>query len=347
MRPDLLQTIASRIDDMTMSTPSSDSHQDGANNFFSTLAQTKTVSSPARPGYRRLVGTLLGLAIGLTYGFVSQGINKLSMPGIPYLQHPSGLAGNLLIIVISGVVIGFVCAAPKSSSNGAVRASMVVVLAVTFQWLASYRAGLAIFPPTHLIVFGIGAMFIGAIPAMMLLRLAIDIQTESRHKPVWAWTRIRVPVGILALVGFAGIFQIYPDNVRLAFADLHALIQAGLSVEDPADLPLALREENSVIGFLDFATADYVLEESSIDRLWIDLTTPDELGDTVLMARFKRGGILACAYNASGVRLRCKSYIDASVFQQVASAYLTISRSSPMGQSGRGVGISMVNSATI
>jgi hypothetical protein len=311
-----------------MSTPSSDSHQDNTTNFFRTLSQTKIVTSAAKPGYRRLVSGILGMAIGLTYGFVSQCINKLSMPDIPYVQHPLGLAGNLLIIVISGIVIGFVCAAPESSSNGAVRASAVVVLAVMFQWLAAYKAFLAILPPTYLIVFGIGAIFIGAIPAMMLLRLAIDIQTESMHKPVWAWTRIRVPLGILALVSFAGTFQIYPDNVRLAFTDLHALIRAGLSVADPADLPPALREENNVIGFLDLATSDYTLEETSINKLWIDLTTPTEIGDTVIMARFKRGGILACAYNASGVRLRCKSYIDASVFQQVASAYITISRTS-------------------
>ena len=43
---------------------------------------------------------------------------------------------------------------------------------------------LAVLPPTYLIVFGIGAVFIGAIPAMMLLRLAIDAQAEALHLPV-------------------------------------------------------------------------------------------------------------------------------------------------------------------
>ncbi len=314
-----------------MSTPSSDSHQDTTAGFLHFLSQPKMLKSTATPGYRRSVGAILGLAIGLTYGFVSQGINKLSMPDIPYLQHPLGLAGNLWVIVISGIVIGFVCAAPKSSISGAVRASVVVVLAVMIQWLASYKAGLAVFPSAEIIILGIGILFVGAIPAMLLLRWAIDIQTESMHKPVLAWSRIRIPLIILVLVGFAGTFQIYLDNVRLAFVDLHALIQAGLSVSNPADLPPALREENNVIGFLDFATRDYVLEESSIDRLWTDLTSLAEIGDVVIMARFKRGEILACAYGASGIRLRCKSYIDASVFQRIASTYMTISRAGVRG----------------
>jgi hypothetical protein len=304
-----------------MSAPSSDSHQDTTASFLHFLSQPKMVKSIATPGYRRSVGAILGLAIGLTYGFVSQGINKLSMPDIPYLQYPLGAAGNFLLIVISGIVIGFVCAAPKSSIRGAICASVFVVLAVMVQWLASYRAGLAIFPSAQLIIFGLGVLFIVAIPAVLLLRWAIDIQTESTHKPVWAWTRIRIPLVILVLVSLAGTFQIYLDNVRLAFIDLQALIQAGLSVSNPADLPPALREGDNVIGFLDFATPDYTLEQSSIDKLWTDLTSPAEIGDIVLVARFKRGGILACAYDASGIRLRCRSYIDASAFQRIASTY--------------------------
>ena len=130
-----------------------------------------------------------------------------------------------------------------------------------------------------------------------------------------------MPLFILALVSFAGTFQVYSPPVQTAFADLHTLIQTGLVVTNPADLPPALRDDNSVVGFLDYAGSDYTLEESSIGKLWQDLVAPDDLSDVVLMARFKRGGILACAYSALGVRLRCKSYIDAPVLQRVAAIY--------------------------
>jgi hypothetical protein len=120
---------------------------------------------------------------------------------------------------------------------------------------------------------------------------------------------------ILALVGFAGTFQIYSPPVQAAFTDMHALIQTGLAVADPADLSPALRDKNTALGFLDYATPDYTLEHISSGKLVQDLTLPDESGNIVIMARFQQGGILACAYTFLGVRLRCRSYSDAAAFQ--------------------------------
>lgn len=298
-----------------MSTPHPDSHQDNVVNFFQTLSKGKIDIPVATPGYRRWVGAILGAVFGVAYGFVSQGINKLSLPDVPYIQYPFGLAGNLAIVVLGGLAIGFICAVPESFSDGSSRASLVAVAVLTVQWLATLQASFAIFPPIYMIFLAIGFFFMCSLAAMMLLRLAIDNQTEALHKPVWTWTRIRVPVVVLALVSFAGTFQIYSPPVQAAFTDMQALIQTGLTVADPADLPADLRDEHTSLSFPDYAVSDYTLEQSSSDKLWQDLTSPDESGDTVIMAHFQRGGILACAYDFLGVRLRCRSYSDASVLQ--------------------------------
>ncbi|MBI5565664.1 MAG: hypothetical protein HY870_12290 [Chloroflexi bacterium] len=302
-----------------MTAPSSDIQPDAIVDSFRAAWQAKAALPPrpiATPAYRRRVGLLLGIAIAVMYGFVSQVINKLAMPDVPFSQHPIGLIGNLVIIVISGVAIGLVCAAPERSSNGVVRASAVVVLAVIAQALAAYAAFSDPLPPALVAAIGIGLLYITALPAMMLLRLAIDNQTEALDKPVWAWERIRIPLGILALVSVAGAFAIYPQHVQTGFVDLQALIQSGLAVRDPADLPSALSEENNVGGFLDFATADYTLEQSLDFDLRSDLTFEDEVGNAIIVARFKRGAILACAYSPTGDRLRCKSYLTAAFFQR-------------------------------
>src|SRR5512147_736131 len=103
-----------------MSTPSPDNQPDAIVDSFRATWQAKAALPPrpiATPGYRRRVGLLLGIVIALMYGFVSQVINKLAMPAVPFSQHPIGLIGNLVIIVISGMAIGLVCAVPDRSSN--------------------------------------------------------------------------------------------------------------------------------------------------------------------------------------------------------------------------------------
>jgi hypothetical protein len=303
-----------------MSTSSSNSHQDDTASFFHALsrAKTDTPSAPlATPAYRRRVGILLGIIISLMYGFVSQCINMLALPDVPFSQHPPGLIGNFVIFVLCGIAIGFVCAASKSSIDGAFRASGVAVLAVIVQWLVANPVVSDNSLLTFTTLFGLGLLYILAIPAMLLLRLAIDNQTEALNKPAWAWARIRVPLGILVLVSIAGAFSIYPDHVRAGFTDLQALIQTGLAVRDSADLPPALREENNVSGFLDFATADYTLDLSSDFDLQGNLSLKGEVGNAIIVAYFKRGGIVACAYSPLGRRLRCRSYITATFFQRI------------------------------
>lgn len=302
-----------------MITPSPDNQPDAIVDSFRATWQAKAALPPrpiATPGYRRRAGIFLGVVIAIVYGGVSQVINRLMLPEVPFIQPPLGMLGNLALYVICGIVIGLACARPERSTDGVMRGSVVSVLAVIAQWLVANPLQPGDNPLTLTTILGFGLLFITAIPAMMLLRLAIDNQTEALDKPVWAWERIRVPLGVLALIGVAGAFSIFPDHIRMGFIDLQALIQSGLAVRDPGDLPFGLREEHNVSGFLDYATADYTLEQSLDFDLRSDLTLEDEVGNAILVAYFNRGGILACAYSPTGERLRCKSYLTAKFFQR-------------------------------
>jgi hypothetical protein len=101
--------------------------------------------------------------------------------------------------------------------------------------------------------------------------------------------------------------------------DMHALIQTGLSASDVSNLPPSLWEEQGVAGFLDYATSDYTLEQSQDRELRDELSTPEEIYTLVIIARFKSNGILACAYDESGDRSRCKSYVAPEFFQKIGS----------------------------
>ncbi|MBP7688945.1 MAG: hypothetical protein KA765_13595 [Thermoflexales bacterium] len=302
-----------------MTTPSPDHQPDVIVDGFRAAWQAKAVLPPrpiATPKYRRQVGVFLGIVLASVFGFVSQVLNSLALPNVPFIQPPLGLIGNLVIFEFSGFAIGLACAMPNRSSDGVMRGSVASVLAVGVQGLVANTGLLGNPILTFPIVLGLGLVFITAIPAMMLLRLAIDNQTEALDKPAWSWTRIRVPLGILALIIMAGSFSIFPDHVRMGFSDLHALIQTGLSAKSSADLPPALSTQNDVHGFLNFASADYTLRQSSDSDLWIDLGLEDTHGNAVIVAIFKRGGILACVYTFKGNRLRCKSYVTAKFFQR-------------------------------
>jgi hypothetical protein len=293
---------------------------DHAVEFFRRLSHAKqaTAPKPLKPSSPRLVGLVLGATLGLVYGVVSQVVNQLLMPGVPFAQYPLGLAGNCLVIIVSGAVIGLACVIPRSSVNGAFLGSVVIVAAVILQWWTAHATSSAILLEspfiTPLTPFEIGLLFILFIPFMALFRLAADIQTESSHRPVWAWARLRIPLLILALTGTAGAFSLYPDHVRQAMADMHALIQTGLSVPDAAHLPPSLWEEHGVTGFLDYATSDYTLEQSQDTGMKYDLGDLPETYSLVIIARFKSNWIVACLYDVAGNRSQCKSYVTPVFF---------------------------------
>ncbi len=282
--------------------------------FFQTLADAKQVTEPARPSkpfQPRLVGLALGALLGLIYGVTSQVVNSLLVSGVPLSQYPFGLAGNCLISIVSGAVIGFACALPRSSINGTFFGTVTAAVVALLQWWATHAASAtailrlnAITPWTFL---ELGFYLVLFVPFMLLFRLAVDYQVESAHKSVWAWTRLRGPLLLVVIVVVVGGFSIFPTHVQRALLDMHALIQSGLSTSNGANLPPALAEEQGVTGFLDYATSDYTLEQSQDPGLRKDLSTADEDYTLIIMARFKGNGILACAYDANGNRFRCKS----------------------------------------
>jgi len=60
--------------------------------------------------YRRWAGLILGALIGLAFGGVSQAVNLLFLPGIPLYQPPFGPDGNLLLALLTGALLGLICA---------------------------------------------------------------------------------------------------------------------------------------------------------------------------------------------------------------------------------------------
>lgn len=306
-----------------MESPDPQPTNDHTTEFFHTLSTAKQTAAPepTKPLSPRLVGLVLGALLGLVYGIISQLVNQLLLPGVPFAQHPFGLVGNCLFSVASGALIGLVSTLPRSAVNGVFVGSIVAGVVALLQWLAAHAAQPSItstvLTPTPWSPFQIVFYLLLFVPFMILFRLTVDNQVEWAHKPIWSWKRIRGPLLLVVIIGVVGGFSLFPNHVQQALKDMHTLIQTGLVVSDMADLPLDLRAEHDVTGFMDYASPDYTLESSDDFGLKADLTDPDMIYSLVIIARFKSHWILACAYDVTGNRSHCRSYVTPEFYQRM------------------------------
>ena len=60
--------------------------------------------------HRRGAGLILGFALGLVYGAVSQLINLFFLPDISFYQPPLGAWGNIALWIVFASVLGLVTA---------------------------------------------------------------------------------------------------------------------------------------------------------------------------------------------------------------------------------------------
>jgi hypothetical protein len=296
------------------------SDDDAINLMRSLSAEKGSVKQPVQRLITRkdrlLVGLILGATIGVVYGFFSQAVNRLSLPDVPYAEYPFAMMINWAIGIVLGAGIGLACAGPQLFSKAIIVGGIVTFLAVMLQWLITQAKLTATLTPSPLWLIFLFFLFILAVVIAMLFRQAVDAQTEFADKPIWTWTRVRTLLVILVLSSLAGSFSIYPNYVLQGLKDMHALIQSGLSVSDPANLASDLRKENRVVDFLSRADSNYVLEQNRNGYLESDLNKNQyDPGNIAIVARFKSGWRLACAYNSAGMRLHCKSYADVNAFQ--------------------------------
>ncbi len=289
--------------------------------FFRSLSQNKvSTPPPLKPAHRKLTGAIIGLIIGIVYAFFSQMINKLSLPGVPYFQFPFGFTVNLVTSLATGLVIGFFCSTPQSSSNGVVVGSLAIVLAVILQWWEVNRNNLTTIFQSPWQILWVFLIFILAIPIAMLVRFAIDIQLELSQEHFWAWKRVRAPLAILVLTAIVGSFATLPNHIIHDLIDMNNLIQSGLTTSNSADLPNDLRSIDSSSSFLNYANADYSLDQNATNRLIEDLTNAQtQSGDEALIAHFNGGGVLACVYRLPEIRLVCRNFPNAQSFTQYKS----------------------------
>jgi hypothetical protein len=248
--------------------------------------------------YRRLAGLLFGAGLGLMFGLTSQLINRILLPGVPLYQPPLGPLGNILASLLTGALLGALCAWPQSSINGTFIASAfaaAVILVGNAVLAEPGRSPLG----TRLITSIVLILPFWALLAILIaaLRWGVNklVDAHADHLPIRA--RIAVPAVLLLIVGLVGAMSTYRGEARALLAQTHALLRAGQAATSVEELPAPLRVP-AAGPFLAAGRVPYALswQRQGIEKFRIARPIENFDNHSAVVARFKNDWNLVCVY---------------------------------------------------
>jgi hypothetical protein len=268
--------------------------------------------SPAQVDrFRRWVGLALGLGLALVFGFATQVLVRLEMPGVPFAQPPLGPLGNLLALLIAGGIIGLLAAWPDEPLYGMVLSAVAGAVFITILTLYTAgptdpQSGATVMGRIVSVVFAFLPIVGIVIPLMMLLVWTIG-RLVGAYRNGSGWARAALPVVLLlTAVSVVGLLARLPASARQELSRTHRLIQDGLAATDRQSLPEPLR--GRLVGdFYSQADPGYLLtwDNRHVNRYGIP--RPGNPGqEAVVRADFDNDWTLACLYGWAEADPICK-----------------------------------------
>lgn len=259
--------------------------------------------------YRRCAGLILGALIGLAFGSVSQGVNSLFLPGIPLYQPPFGPIGNSLLALLTGALLGLICAWVEPSVPGILLsagtgAALALIVAMNIG-----RTPLFVLPVTAIGATFLWLPFTGMFfPVMALFRTTINKLTDSRNERLTLPARGWLPLLLMIGAGALGSTLILTLPARTVMAHNQQMLTAGLAAASADELPAPLRGKD-VADFLTNANGNYQLawENKNLTVYAIPRPAGPEHEISVVIARFDNGWNVVCLYPNPQTEPRCRS----------------------------------------
>lgn len=256
-------------------------------------------------------GILLGAALGLSYGLVSQFVNQLAIPGIPLHQPPLGPVGNSALNALAGAALGFLTTRPSSAALGIFVGSAASTIAVVLN--ALLRLGGLLDVSSALVtglVFSAPIAWL-TVPVIALLRWVVERQVEAYRAGMPLLARLRGPIAIALIMAALAVFELLPGAARDQLKHTHALLQSGLTVSsgNSAGLPAPLRGP-WVRDFPPAGSRNYALEwtKYDLDR-FIELRPSSSYDQhTAVIAHFENSAMLVCLYPTPRSEPICGNY---------------------------------------
>jgi hypothetical protein len=260
--------------------------------------------------YRRWFGLASGALTGLLYGSVSQLINLVFIPGVPLYHPPFGLLLNILTALGIGVLVGVATAWSDHPAKGIFSASLVGAAFLIAATMLTGDTGQQMLAQKILSLFFFTLPIIATmVPFTALFRWILNDQQDQLDIPFLSWARLRGLALLLVLATGVGAFSLTKPAARQVLPQAHQLIQQGLGAAGPADLPPSLQPPD-VVDFLGWAVRSYTLEWTQKDINRFSIARPaSALGkESVIIARFNNGKLLACMYWDANTAPECRGF---------------------------------------
>jgi hypothetical protein len=263
--------------------------------------------------FRRLAGLILGLSLALIFASITQVMVRLEMPGVPLFQPPLGAAGNVILWVVAGALLGLLAAWPEEPTYGVLFSAAAGTLFISLYILLT--SGTPGGEPGATIVtrlLSLAFIFLPAAgmlaPLMILLRWSIGRLTDAYKRAVPTWKILWIPVVLVAAVVTLGLLMRLPADARQELRRTQELIHSGLAATDRQSLPAALK--NKQVGdFSSNASPNYTLEwdKNNVNRYGIPRTAvSQDSKEAVVVARFDNDWVFVCLYSGPDVEPACK-----------------------------------------
>ncbi|MEW6093042.1 MAG: hypothetical protein AB1531_03655 [Chloroflexota bacterium] len=242
---------------------------------------------------RCVIGFLSGSLLGLAYSFVANSINRWIMPDLSLYFPWPGWALTIVGTVLLAGIMGLITAWWDDALIGILLSSLLgSVLSSLWAWKAAGS------PPGVFVL----ALFVFLPRVFFYLPLGLGVNWIIQQ-----WSRIHlvvrqnagkvlVPLVCIVFSIAAGLFSIYPEDVRVALVETDRLVQQGMQANSSGDLPEPLQD---VWYFKDYAQGAYVLEVSlDPDRLPVQRPVVDYgTLEPLIIVRFSNGFKFGCVFS--------------------------------------------------
>jgi hypothetical protein len=264
--------------------------------------------------YRRILGLIIGTAIGLVFALVSQSINYLALPGLPLFVPPFGALLNATAYTLLGALTGLLVAWPENSAFGVIFGSLLAGLVVTITaFLTGTLDNEILFSKITVLVLLFVPVMAAFVPIMILLRWVFGREANAHHEErslgePWRVTRLVLPVGLVLIAGLLGFTQQYPGYGVSATLRMNDLIQQGMKAQTVEELPASL-QPSYVNHFLDKANVPYTLQwDSDQGNKYAIPRFSGSVPPSIVIARFENGYLLVCLFTSPDRPATCKDF---------------------------------------
>jgi hypothetical protein len=258
---------------------------------------------------RRILGTIIGIAMGLAYSLVAQNINGIYLPGIPLYEPAPGKYATIFITILIGGLMGLITAWPEDALPGVligavtgITASSLYNIYLTEQGTLQIAGALIVF----LLTFLPRALLF--LPLAVLTRWVIGEWSRELRDVNFSVIRLTLSfLLVVLLAGAAGALSLYPRQARQVLETTHNLIQAGKQSPSLEELP---EEIQPVDGFRQNSSGAYTLRLSN-DPDQLPITRPIAAyneTEYAVIVRYENGFRFGCVFTPPLLQAICRAY---------------------------------------